>query len=54
MAILIKEERGIDCSEICRRLGWSWEKTAAVAGALEMDGIITRDIFSRCRIQKIM
>ena len=54
MAMLIKEERGIDCSEICGRLGWSWEKTAAVAGALEMDGIITRDIFSRCRIQKIM
>ena len=53
-ALQVKEERGIDCEQACRRLGWSWERTQAVAGMLEMDGIITRDLLGRCRIQKIM
>ena len=54
LAMLVKEQRGIDCTELCRRFGWSWEKTMAVTGMLEMDGIITRDLSGKCRIQKIM
>ena len=53
-AMLVKGQRDIDCREICSQLGWSWEKTLAVAGMLEIDGIIARDLCGRCRIQKIM
>lgn len=46
----IKKFRGINLDDLCARSGLCYQKTAELAGMLEMEGIISIDLLQRCFI----